>query len=152
MPKVEPTPPSAYLEACICPLKKICQSPTKLYIRIGCQLPNAPRGRSVHRTSDSLVNLVLDNAKRQKRTQIEKTFHGKSESISSTSLLVRTGAPGPKVTAGNPETGSITIFAFAWFFLLCGKVLRRFGIACFLLEALLRIRNDLSISKMVLIS
>lgn len=42
------------------------------------------------------MELVLRNAKRDKRTYVEETFHGKSESISSTSLLVSTGAPGPK--------------------------------------------------------
>ena len=49
------------------------------------------------------------NTQRRKYIHIKKAFHGKSESISSTSLLVRTGALGPKVTAGNPETGSTTI-------------------------------------------
>src|ERR1019366_8594236 len=59
-----------------------------------------------------------------KRIYIEEAFHGKSESISSTSLLVRTGAPGPKVTASIPETGSITIFAFLNRFFLGVKTIR----------------------------
>jgi hypothetical protein len=63
----------------------------------------------------SMIGLAIDipwramNTQRRKYIHIKKAFHGKSESISSTSLLVRTGAPGPKVTAGNPETGSTTI-------------------------------------------
>src|SRR5271166_6544680 len=56
------------------------------------------------------MKLVVDDAERHKCAHIAKIFHGKSESISCTSLWVKTGAPGPKVRAGNPVTGSITIF------------------------------------------
>src|ERR1017187_1341440 len=72
----------------------------------------------------AFVELVVDDAKRQQRTHVEKILHGKSASISSTSLLVRTGAPGPNVRAGNPVTGSITIFPLVFRFLCGVKTIR----------------------------
>ena len=53
------------------------------------------------------MEFVVDDAERYKRTHVEKIFHGKSESISFTSLWVKTGASGPKVRAGNPASSKI---------------------------------------------
>ena len=88
-----------------------------------------------------------DNRLQNKHLHLSRgDTYGKSRSISSTSLLVRTGAPGPRVTAGNPLTGSITILAFRFFVAVNGSCLR-FCAFCFLLERLLSISTHPSISE-----
>src|ERR1700730_1575911 len=58
------------------------------------------------------MKYMLAQPKRDEYIHVEQILHGKSASISSTSLLVRTGAPGPRVSTGSPVLRSMTIFAF----------------------------------------
>lgn len=55
------------------------------------------------------MKLMLNDAQRNQSIYIEQISHGKSVRISATSLLVKMGASGPALSAGNPVMGSITI-------------------------------------------
>jgi len=66
--------------------------------------PPQPDGHSV-------LELVVDDSECNQNIHIEKIFHGNSARISSTSLLVSTGAPGPAVRTGRPVTGCLMILA-----------------------------------------
>ncbi|MFI5105864.1 MAG: hypothetical protein ACHP79_13150, partial [Terriglobales bacterium] len=56
-------------------------------------------------------------AQRDKSVHIEQINHGKSASISRTSLLLNTGARAPALKTGRPVMGSVTILV------LCGRFL-----------------------------
>jgi len=58
------------------------------------------------------VKFMLRQAERDKRIHIEEIDHGKFERISSTSLLLNCGAPGPALKTGRPVIGSTRMRAF----------------------------------------
>jgi hypothetical protein len=68
--------------------------------------------QSTQPSEDSIVKLVLDETQSHKSIHVEEILHGNVESISSTSLLVKTGASGPRVNAGRPVRRLMIIFAF----------------------------------------
>jgi len=70
-------------------------------LRVGCQRP--------HPISHSFVKFMLKESQRDQSVHVEKIFHGKVERISSTCLLVSSGASGLAVRAGSPVRGSTTM-------------------------------------------
>jgi len=64
------------------------------------------------------VEFVVNEPKRDERVYIEKVCHGKLARMSSTSLLLRTGAFGPALRTGRPVTESVTILTG------CGRFFR----------------------------
>jgi hypothetical protein len=60
----------------------------------------------------SVVELVLQEAQRHERVDIQQVSHGKVARMSSTCLLVRQGASGPAVRTGRPVTGSSMMRTF----------------------------------------
>jgi hypothetical protein len=70
-------------------------------LRVRCQ--------SLHPTSHSFVKFVLEETQRDKSVHVEKIFHGKVERISSTCLLVSSGASGLAVRTGSLVRGSTTM-------------------------------------------
>jgi hypothetical protein len=58
------------------------------------------------------MELMVIESKRDQSIYVEQILHGKFERISSTSLLLNTGASLAKLKAGSPVIGSVRIFAF----------------------------------------
>src|SRR5260370_32848448 len=58
----------------------------------------------------AVVELVMDKSECHECIHVEKVIHGKFARISSTSLLLKTGASAPALSTGRPVTGSEMIF------------------------------------------
>jgi len=95
-------------------LRCLCQDPSEAQFRNGAsrKFRNCLRRQIANPGDYALMKFMLAQSERDEYIHVEKILHGNSASISSTSLLVRTGAPGPRVRTGSPVRRSITIFAF----------------------------------------
>ena len=65
----------------------------------------------MHRSGNTLMEIVFEYSESNERIYIEKESHGKSARISATSALVNIGASGPALSTGYPVTGSLMILA-----------------------------------------
>jgi hypothetical protein len=74
--------------------------------RTACKLC---RTLASHPSGDALVKRMTPKAKSHQCIHIEKIFHGKSASISSTASLVRSGTSPSTSRTGKPVNGSVMI-------------------------------------------
>jgi hypothetical protein len=79
--------------------------------------------------NDTLMELMLGDAKGDERIHVQKVLHGKSVSSSRTISLVKVGASGPRSMARNPVTGSFTMRASYFGLLGCVITMRSFSTA-----------------------
>ena len=70
------------------------------------------KGFSRSPAGDTLVKNMLFVSERDQRVDVEKVFHGKSDSISLTRSLVSIGIFPPASRTENPLPGSLTILPF----------------------------------------
>lgn len=80
--------------------------------RASCQFQSTLRGPGVHPASDALVEFVLEETQCDESVHVEEMLHGKSDRISWTCLLLKTGASGPALRTGSPVMGSIKMLTF----------------------------------------